>query len=184
MNAQRLLGQRVRLEALQAQADLDVMQKWTSHSAAWRLLDAVNTRWRGPKDNAPEAENRAQQFYFRIYPLSGDRPIGQTGLFGIDWPARLAWLGIGLADRALWDGGYGVDALQVLLGYGFNQLSLRRILVGVFDYDAHAILAYEQAGFAIEGRVLQEAGRAGLPRAGVYMGLRREDWTTVGAGRN
>ena len=168
----------MRLEALQADADIDVMQRWTAHSAAWRLLDAVNTRRRGPKDDAPEAENRAQQFYFRIYPLSGDRPIGHAGLFGIDWPAGMAWLGIGLGDRALWDGGCGADALQVLLRYGFNQLSLSCILVGVFDYDARAILAYEQAGFAIEGRVLQEAGRAGQPRAGVYMGLRREDWAT------
>ena len=169
----------MRLEALQADADVEVMQSWTAHAAAWRLLDAVSTRPRLPKNNRLAAEDRPRQFYYLIYPLKRDRPIGHAGLFGIDWAAGTAWLGIGAGDRSLWGDGCGADALQVILRWGFDELDLGYILIGVFDYDARAILAYEEAGFAIRGRMLQEAGRAGQSRAGMYLGLRREEWDRI-----
>ena len=169
----------MRLEALKADADIQVLTQWIAHAAAWRLLDAVSIRPRLPKNNGLEAEDRPKQFYYLIYPLNGDRPRGHVGLFGIDWTAGTAWLDIGLGDRSPWGDGCGADALQVILRWGFDELDLGCILIGVFDYDARAILAYEEAGFAIRGRILQEAGRAGQSRAGMYLGLRRGEWDRI-----
>lgn len=176
MYPQHLIGRHVRLETLKSDADIEVMKKWTEHSTSWRMLDTVNVRSPLAKNVEPHHMNRPTQFFFRLYPLNAERPIGHAGLFGIQWAVGEAWLGIGLGSREYWAKQYGSDAIQVILSYGFTELDLRRVMIGVFDYDARAILSYEEAGFVIEGRMLQEAGRAGRSRAGVRMGLQREAW--------
>lgn len=168
MNAQLLQGECVRLEALTSAHDIEMMKNWTRPSALWRMLDVTPAR-------APKTAGHAG-VHFMIFPLYGGRPIGHTGLFGINWAAGEAWLSIGLGDRKHWGTGYGTDALRAILRYAFADLSLSRVLLGVFDYDARAILSYEQVGFVIEGRMLQEAGRNSQSRAGVFMGLRRDAW--------
>ena len=168
MCARHLQGEHVRLVALKSDMDVDVLARWSAMSESWRLLDAVGVR------PAQSAANDGVGFL--IYPLAGDRAIGHAGLFGIDWTRGEAWLGIGLGDHEHWSTRVGLDALRTVLGYSFDELNLRRVLLGVFDYNARALRMYESVGFAIEGRMLQEASRSGRSRAGVYMSLRREEW--------
>ena len=40
---------------------------------------------------------------------------------------------------------------EALTGYGFVQLGLNRISLGVFDFNPRARRAYEKAGFVAEG---------------------------------
>ncbi|HET7087604.1 MAG TPA: GNAT family protein [Anaerolineae bacterium] len=168
MCAQHLRGDHVRLVALQSDSDIELLARWSAMSALWRLLDTATGRPMQPGSN--------EHAGFLIYPLVGDRPIGHAGLFGIDRRRGEAWLGIGLADHDRWDTPAGADALRVIVRYGFDELNLRRISLAVFEYNARALRAYESAGFAIEGRMLQEASRRGRSRAGVYMSLPREEW--------
>jgi len=172
MNVHDILGQQVRLEALTSSRDIEVMQDWTLQSAAWRMLDATPAR----TSKMAEMDNRANPVYFLIYALDSERPIGHAGLFGINPATGEAWLSVGLGERKHWDTGLGADALQVILRHAFAELGLSRVLIGVFDYDARAILSYEEAGFAIEGRMLQEGRPGRQPRAGVCMGVRRDAW--------
>jgi RimJ/RimL family protein N-acetyltransferase len=168
MCAQLLNGEHVRLVALNSDTDIQVMKRWTAHTAAWRLLDSA-------VDRVPAAADQVEHF-FLIVPLNASHPIGHAGLFGIQ-PARgEAWLGFGLGEREQWGTLVGEDALRAILRYAFDALSLRCVRVGVFDYNARALRSFEDAGFVIEGRMLQEAGRDGQGRAGVCMGIRREQW--------
>ncbi|HEY4690089.1 MAG TPA: GNAT family protein [Anaerolineae bacterium] len=176
MNTRILLGEHTRLTALTSDSDISVMKRWTAHAASWRLLDTPNDGGFAPEYAERESGERAGHFYFLIYPLSGEQPIGQAALFGIRWPTGEAWLTVGFGDREAWNERYGVDALKVLLRFAFGELNLRRVRLGVFDYDARAIRSYEEAGFAIEGRMLQVASRNAGVKAGVYMGLQRESW--------
>ncbi|HLF27179.1 MAG TPA: GNAT family protein [Anaerolineae bacterium] len=171
-----LYGEHVRLATLTSSNDIAVMQHWTAHSAAWRLLDGAQTAAQSLRGLAREAR---EDLYFLVYLLNGEHPIGQASLFGIQRPAGAAWLGIGLGAREHWEAGHGSDAIRALLCYAFVELGLNRLWLGVFDYDARAIRSYEEAGFVIEGRMLQEATRTGRPKAGVYMGLRREAWQSA-----
>jgi RimJ/RimL family protein N-acetyltransferase len=172
MNVHYMLGQHVRLEALTSSRDTEVMKNWTMQSAAWRMLDVALART--PK--LAETDNRTDYVCFLIYPLDDDRPIGHAGLFGVNSVAGETWLSIGLGERIHWEAGLATDALQVILRYAFAELGLSRVLIGVFDYDARAILSYEEAGFAIEGRMLQEGRQGSQPRAGLRMGVRRDAW--------
>jgi len=171
----RLLGRQVRLEALNADTDREVMARWSAIPASWRVLDALHG-WHRP---ATDIAQPVGSIGFRIRSLTEDRSIGHAGLFGICWPHHEAWLDIDLDDRTHWEGRYGPDALRVMLRYGFDGLGLRRIAVGVIDYDARIMRALEEAGFTIEGRMLDESDHGAHMRAGLVMGIRREAWSVV-----
>ena len=170
MNARFLMGEQVRLTVLNSDNDIQVMQRWLADAATWRLLDATAGATR------PSTPHAFDNIYFLVYLLSGKRPIGHAALFDVRRAAGEAWLSIGLGRPEYWDEGYGVDAIHVALHHAFGDMDLQRVRLGVFDYDARALRSYEAAGFAIEGRMLQEARRDGRMKAGVYMGLTREDW--------
>jgi RimJ/RimL family protein N-acetyltransferase len=47
--------------------------------------------------------------------------------------------------------GLGQFMLMKLLEFGFNEIGLNRIGLGVFDFNKPAINCYKNAGFALEG---------------------------------
>ena len=171
----RLLGRQVRLEALNADTDKEVMARWSAIPASWLVLDALHGWHRLAIDTAQPMDNIG----FRIRSLIENRSIGRAALLGICWPHHEAWLDVDLDDRTHWEGRYGPDALRVMLRFGFDELGLRRIAVGVLDYDARLMRALEAAGFTIEGRVLDESSHGAHGRAGLVMGIRREEWSVI-----
>lgn len=48
--------------------------------------------------------------------------------------------------------GYGTDAMHVIVKYGFREMGLHRIQLGVAPFDPAGLRAYEKAGFTEEGR--------------------------------
>jgi len=170
MNARFLMGEQVRLTALNSDSDIEVMRRWLADAASWRLLDASAGATR------PAALRTVDNVYFLIYALNDERPIGHAALFDVRRAAGEAWLSIGLGRPEYWDEGYGVDAIHIALHHAFSEMGLQRVRLGVFDYDARALRSYEAVGFAIEGRILQETGRDGRMKAGVSMGLTRDGW--------
>jgi RimJ/RimL family protein N-acetyltransferase len=172
MNAQQYLGQYVRLVKLKSNSDLNVLVRWSALSESWRLLDGSPAR---------PVRATGQNVGFLLYPISGDRPFGHAGLFGIRPSDGEAWLGFGLGSRDHWASHVTAEALRLVLRYAFGDLRLRRVLLGVFDYDARKLRAYEQVGFVIQGRLLQESSREGQSRAGLYMALPREEWEVSGS---
>lgn len=166
MNTRHYRGELVRLTALNSDQDLAVMKRWLADAAAWRLLDAA--------DRSLASANGAEADYFLICRLGDERPIGYAALFNIHRAIGEAWLSIDLGRREHWESGHGADALRLALHRAFCEMALLGLRLGVFDYNARAIHSYEAAGFAIEGRLLQERQRSRPMRAGVYMGLRRE----------
>jgi len=173
MCAQHLQGERVRLVALKSDSDAEMMAHWPAMSGVWRLLDAVSDDQHG-LDQRPAASG----VIFRVHALAEDRPIGHARLFGICRVHRDAWLDVNFHRREHWDEPFGADTLQVMLRYAFGELGLNRIALGMFEYDAHLMRAYEEAGFTIEGRMLEESSHGAQRRAGVLMELRREAWNT------
>jgi [ribosomal protein S5]-alanine N-acetyltransferase len=56
------------------------------------------------------------------------------------------WLG-----EPFWNKGIITVAVNLITGYGFNQLSLRRIFAGVFEYNLPSMKALEKNGYKKEG---------------------------------
>lgn len=102
--------------------------------------------------------------------------IGRCGLFDFNPATQSAQLGIGIGDRNYWGKGYGRDALQVLLSYGFRLRNLRRIWLNVNSDNERAVRSYKAVGFVEEGRQRQHVWSNGRYIDLVCMGLLREEW--------
>ena len=103
------------------------------------------------------------------------------GLFGIEWHAGVAFVGIGIGETDYRGKGYGTDAMRLILRYAFEALHLRRVSLDVFEYNQRAYRSYIKAGFVEEGRARQYLHRDGRRWDLIYMGILREEWL---AGRN
>lgn len=101
--------------------------------------------------------------------------IGICALFGQDATARTAELGITIGDKAYWGQGYGREAVELLVTYGYQILNLRRIWLRVHGRNERAIRAYAAVGFVEEGRLQQHVWSNGAYDDLVLMGHMRED---------
>lgn len=78
--------------------------------------------------------------------------MGICGLHDIHYKNRTADLGIFIGDQTQWEKGYGKEACQLLIDYGFYFLNLYNIRLVVYAYNKRAIKLYETLGFKEIGR--------------------------------
>ncbi len=192
MDRPLLRGERVRLTAVNPEADAEASARWTRDTEYWRLntTDPASP-WtaRSVKEfmERGQQEERDDDYSFSIRLLESDRLIGWISLDGVDWPNGDAWVGIGIGERDCWGKGYGTDAMRVLLRYAFMELNLHRVSLSVYEYNPRAIRSYEKAGFVHEGRLRQAIQREGRRWDLLYMGILRGEWergTTTSTSRS
>lgn len=78
--------------------------------------------------------------------------IGDVALQDIDWKNRSCSLGLGIAKLEYRSKGYGTQAVNILLAYGFNNLGLERITANTLEQNKGAQRSLEKSGFTLEGR--------------------------------
>jgi RimJ/RimL family protein N-acetyltransferase len=103
-------------------------------------------------------------------------PVGDCGLFSIDWHARSAEVGIFIGEKLLWSQGYGAEAMRLLLRHGFETYNLNRIYLRVYETNPRAVRSYEKAGFTLEGRERQGMYKDGKYLDVLQMSILRSEW--------
>lgn len=144
-----IAGPRVRLRPLAAD-DLPL-------TLAWRNQDEIR-RWFVHSDRLTWEQH---QSWFQRYVERDDdvlflieetheirRPIGQVGLYGIDWIARAAEYGRVMIGDALGQGkGYAGEATALLLAFAFREWRLASIKLEVYADNERALRVYHRCGF-------------------------------------
>jgi RimJ/RimL family protein N-acetyltransferase len=92
-------------------------------------------------------------------------------LFDINHIDRCAMMGIGIGEKNYWGKGYGQEALNLILDYGFNLLNLNNIMLGTFEFNQRSISAYKKVGFKEIGRRRQGMIIAGKKYDVIFMDL-------------
>jgi RimJ/RimL family protein N-acetyltransferase len=118
----------------------------------------------------------ADAFRFVICRLEDDRPIGRCDLFDIDRVNGNAALGITIGDRTLWGGGYGSDAVNALVDFGFGELRLERIWLATDAGNVRAQRSYARSGFLAEARLRNAFHDHGRFVDELRMALLRGEW--------
>ncbi len=134
-------------------------------------IERQNAQW------AEEAERMgpARGVMFGVQTKDGT-PIG---FFTINWivpHSRLAMLGARIGDPNYWGGGYGTDALLLLIEYAFDWLDMRKVWLGTTSANARVMRQMEKVGFTLEGVSRRDSYQDGVWYDGLFYGLLREEW--------
>lgn len=168
-------SERVRLRPLR-HADAPLLYEWI----AGRELVVLNSAFHPVSEADHEAwvasmmTKRADLVIFVIEERSTATTIGTCQLLNINWRQRSAELQIRIGDTTCRGRGLGTEAVRLLCEFGFADLNLHRIYLHVFETNARAIGAYENAGFTREGLLRHAAHIDGQWVDVVPMGLIRE----------
>ena len=176
-----LKGKFVRLSAFDPEEMSKAMPRWYRNSEYLRMLNMYSRPMLSPKAAIKWMEEEVGEmsvasYYFSIRTLADDKLIGELSLDVVDWSGRDSFVGLGIGEPEYWSKGYGTDVMNVLLEYAFMELNLRRVSLGVFEYNPRAIRSYEKAGFRHEGRLRKSLNREGKRWDNLYMGILREEW--------
>src|ERR1039457_6139005 len=173
-----LVGERVRLRGVRDD-DLPTLAKWEMDPGRMATL----SNWVVPPSEAAAKEriakwsaNEKDDLGFAIETLD-DPPVlvGNIGLWGARPKERCATLGIALGREYI-GRGYGTDAVRVIVGYGFREMGLHRIQLGVAPFNPAGIRAYEKAGFVEEGRLRESVLHDGRWYDEVLMSILDHEW--------
>jgi len=81
------------------------------------------------------------------------------------------WVG-----KQYWGKGYGTEAVEALLEYGFNQLNLNRIFAASFTSNPGSWRVMEKIGLKYEGTLKQHVARFGNYYDLAYYGLLKDEY--------
>jgi RimJ/RimL family protein N-acetyltransferase len=180
-----IYGKRIRLRGLE-RSDLPPLQEWLNDPeviegiSIYLPLSMVDEeQW---FERVMHGEAAERPMAIEMKQGRGWRLIGNIGFFNLEWNNRCAEFGIAIADKSVWNKGYGTESVQLLLRHGFETLNLHRIYLRVYATNPRARRSYEKAGFVLEGTL-----RDGVYRHGKYadvhiMSVLRSEWDAMAEG--
>ena len=172
-----LTGKKIRLRAISAD-DIDPIMTWINDPDVTRgLLVGRYPMTRETERKWIEEKMKVNPFEtpFTIETVAGEY-VGGISLFKIDPIEHNAELGIVIGDKSKWGKGYATEAMELIIEFGFNQLNLNMIFLGVVVSNTRAAALYERLGFVEEGRLRQRVYRDGHYHDELSMSILRTEW--------
>lgn len=113
---------------------------------------------------------------YGIVELETDKLIGTCGFINIDKDNRNAEIGIFIGVISRWNKGFGTEAMNLLLDYGFNYLNLQNVFLQLYAFNENAFACYRKIGFKEIGRRRQALYRNRKFHDIIYMDILPEDF--------
>ncbi|MBP8972460.1 MAG: GNAT family N-acetyltransferase [Anaerolineae bacterium] len=130
-------------------------------------------------------EREYEEFYHSEHPRTGvwfgiltkdGTPIGGIGINWLSEHHRVADLGAVIGELQYWGGGYGTDALLLVVDYAFDRLDMRKVWLGTMSLNARVMRQMEKVGFALEARLREGALADGRWYDELTYGRLRDGW--------
>ena len=116
---------------------------------------------------------------FAVRLLENDNLLGNVGFNSVDLLNRTAVIGIMLGNPNYQRKGYGIEAVKLILDYGFSFLNLRNISLSVFEYNEAAYNLYKKAGFKEVGRLRKAVEIMGKTYDVIIMDMLKEEFQSI-----
>ncbi|MCL2188778.1 MAG: GNAT family N-acetyltransferase [Defluviitaleaceae bacterium] len=148
----KITGEHLYLSPFDAE-DTEIQFKW----AKWMNDRDVSDTFDGHKNhtslsNVKISLQELTGYRYFIVLSEDDTLIGQISLHNVDHLHRNAFLGIMIGEVEYHGKGYGTEAAQLVLDYGFNTLNLNNIALSVHEDNHAGIACYKKLGFKEYGR--------------------------------
>jgi RimJ/RimL family protein N-acetyltransferase len=174
-----LNGEKVLLRPMRQQ-DIDRQHEFNQDLELYGL-DSTYPRV-SPLETAQAFYESRTKFDENIAPLAIEadgKYIGFCSLMNLQNRYGNIELGIMVGDREYWGRGYGREAVNLLLHYGFHYLDARRIALTTHAKNQRAICCYLACGFVEEGRPRKVVWIEGEYTDLVQMSILREEWQAL-----
>ena len=150
----KLVGDRIYLSP--KSADDEAVEKYTEWMNDFEVTDYIGrsdqlTTFVGEKEWLEKTVKNDGNRNFDIVDLDNDKLIGTVGLVHISQTDRSAVLGVFIGDKDYRSKGYGTEAINMLLEYGFKYLNLHSIRLDLLDVNERAHKCYLKCGFKDTG---------------------------------
>lgn len=132
--------------------DVPTLMAWDNDPDLFVLTGKKFAHDEAEKDWWSKLRHDRSRLVFAIVDDDGNL-IGDVELQQILWRAREAEIRISIGDKALWNKGYGTEALSETVFAAFQFLSLERVYLRVRVDNYRAIKSYEKVGFRAVGRL-------------------------------
>jgi RimJ/RimL family protein N-acetyltransferase len=168
-------------------SDIEQLCSWVSNATPEFVM-----QWAGPSLEYPVTIERLNRYlidssksesYMYIFKAlnENNNAIGHISLGKIDHQKHSARIGrVLVGEKNARGNGYGEMMVNEVVKFGFKQLNLYSICLGVFDFNSSAIRCYEKCGF-VKTEVLPEYRKVGREYWNlVEMRILKRDWEKIG----
>jgi RimJ/RimL family protein N-acetyltransferase len=116
---------------------LPLYQRWINDLEALRTLDLPPYPMTVEKEQdwCDQQSRTENDVPFTIYERKTLRPIGNTGLHGVDYCNRTATFGIIIGGPECRGKGYGTETTRLMLDYAFTALGLHNVMLTVPEFN-------------------------------------------------
>ncbi len=171
-------GERVTLRPLDLDEDVELCYQWINDPEITQYLRILGPITRIREREMLQGRDLLGEGKDLMLAVDADDGtyIGNCGLHEIDRRARKAELGVMIGDKSYWSRGYGRDIVTTLCAFGFVDMNLQRIALGVYSHNPRAQACYEACGFQHEGRLRRAVYCVGEYRDEIRMAILREEF--------
>ncbi len=127
--------------------------------------------------NTWDARKTGRGHYYAIEHKKSTQLVGGCALFNIEKINRRGELMIVLYNKEYWGQGFGTEALQLLLQFGFKHINLNKVDLFTHDTNKRAQRVYEKLGFKPGGRRRQASYFEGTYHDLLYYDLMASEFT-------
>lgn len=174
-----LKGKKVLLRSVK-KSDLQYFLKWYNDQEITQYLSMYLPMTEiGEEKWIEEASENKEMVIFVIEAILNNlqkKPIGSCGLHKFNWKDRCAEFGIAIGEKEFWSDGYGTEAAQLLIDYGFMQLNLHRISSGAYEFNARSRKMHKKLGFIEEGCSRKKIYKNGEYWDKINFGILKDEW--------
>jgi RimJ/RimL family protein N-acetyltransferase len=103
-------------------------------------------------ENVQIEMKKRSSYVFAIEQLPAIKFIGTIALHNIDWLSRSCTMGIAIHNEENWGRGFGTQAIELMIEFGWKSLNLRRIDLSVHEFNERAKNVYEKLDFVEYGK--------------------------------
>ncbi len=172
----RIEGDRLYLRDLREEdASLEYLS-WLNDEEIKKYLESPKvTELSQIRDYIKKQRENPNSFFVGIFDKQTNQHIGNVKLEPINWEEKTAVFGTLIGNKNYWGKGYGQEATTVMVNYGFQQLGLKKITLGVIEYNTRAINCYKKVGFVVKEIKPQSLEHEGRKYDNVMMEITEKD---------
>ena len=147
----KLVGKDIYLSPMNSE-DFEIYTKWLNCADVTKNLGNYSMVISLDSERKSLEQMTTSGYNFAIVLAESDTLIGNISLMDVNNLKRKATLGLFIGDEDNRNKGYGSQAIELLLDYGFNSINLHNIMLKVFATNTRAIACYKKVGFTECGR--------------------------------